>query len=190
MSSAERSSSPESDLPGVEGSRLLVGSPAGDSSADAARRALAGGTVVVDAVVVDASVAVGWFAAVPGSEQAVQLLEASPPLRLIAPDLVLIELLNAGWRSQRSGVITAAQLEGIAQLAPGLFTELIPAASLLAAAHRWCVQLDHPAVDCLYLALAERESAPLITQDQRLLQKLKDIPEARGLVLPLEAWRP
>ncbi|MEB3331276.1 MAG: type II toxin-antitoxin system VapC family toxin [Synechococcaceae cyanobacterium] len=174
----------------IEASRLRASSPAGDSSADAAGRALTGGTVVVDAVVVDASVAFGWFAAVPGSEQAVQLLEASPPLRLIAPDLVLIELLNAGWRSLRAGAITAEQLEGIAELAPGLFSEFVPAASLLAAAHRWCIQLDHPAYDCLYLALAEREGATLITQDQRLLQKLKPTPAARGLALPLQAWRP
>lgn len=93
----------------------------------------------VDAWVVDASVAFGWFAAVPGSEQAVLLLEASPPLRLIAADLVLIDLLNAGWRSQRAGAITREQLEGIA--AAG-------------ATHRWCRLLDHPDYDCLYLALA------------------------------------
>lgn len=141
-------------------------------------------------VVVDASVAFGWFAAVPGSDQAVRLLEASPPLRLIAPDLVLIELLNAGWRSQRAGAITSEQLDGIAQLAPGLFTALVPSASLLQAAHRWCRLLDHPAYDCLYLALAEREGTSLITQDQRLLRKLQATPEARSLALPLEAWPP
>lgn len=60
---------------------------------------------------VDASVDFGWFAAVPGSDQAVRLLEASPPLWLIAPDLVLVELLNAGWRSQRAGAITTEQLK-------------------------------------------------------------------------------
>ncbi|MFM7636007.1 MAG: type II toxin-antitoxin system VapC family toxin [Cyanobacteriota bacterium] len=138
----------------------------------------------------DASVAFGWFAAVPGSEQAVRLLEASPPLRLNAPDLVLVELLNAGWRSQQAGAITTEQLDGIAQLAAGLFTALIPAASLLQAAHRWCRLLDHPAYDCLYLALAEREGTPLITQHQRRLRKLLATPEARRLALPLEAWPP
>jgi len=184
VSSAECSASAESDLPRIERSRLPDISTPGGSTADADSRELAEGTVVVDA-----SVAFGWFADVPGSAQAVPLLEASPPLRLIAPDLVLIELLNAGWRSQRAGAITAEQLDGIAQLAPGLFTELLPAASLLAAAHRWCLRLDHPAYDCLYLALAERERVPLITQDQRLLQKLENIPEARRLALALEAWR-
>ena len=141
-------------------------------------------------VVVDASVAFGWFAAVPGSVQAVELLDASPPLRLIAPDLVLIELLNAGWRARRAGAITAEQLEGIAQLAPGLFTELVPAASLLKGAYRWCQLLDHPAYDCLYLSLAERQAAPLITQDERLLRKLQNSPETRDLAVALETWKP
>ena len=30
--------------------------------------------------------------------------------------------------------------------------------------------LDHPVYDCLYLALARREAALLLTADQRLLQ--------------------
>jgi hypothetical protein len=40
----------------------------------------------------------------------VNLLEGSPPARLIAPDLVLAELLNAGWKALGAGAITEAQL--------------------------------------------------------------------------------
>ncbi len=140
--------------------------------------------------VVDASVAFGWFVEVPGSAQAVRLLETSPPARLIAPDLVLVELLNAGWKARRAGAITEAQFEGIAQLASGLFSELVPAAALLQAAQRWCRRLDHPAYDCLYLALAERERATLITQDQRLLQKLRGMVLTDALAQPLATWSP
>jgi predicted nucleic acid-binding protein len=43
----------------------------------------------------------------------------------------------------------------------------------LARAAHWCRELDHPATDCLYVALAERERATLITADQRLLRKLQ-----------------
>lgn len=138
--------------------------------------------------VVDASVAFGWFAQVPGSDAAVRLLETSPPARLVAPDLVLVELLNAGWKARRAGAISEAQLEGIAQLAPGLFTELVPAAALLQPAQRWCSRLDHPAYDCLYLALAERRNGVLITQDKRLLQKLQAVSET--IALPLDQWQP
>jgi predicted nucleic acid-binding protein len=31
------------------------------------------------------------------------------------------------------------------------------------------MELDHPVYDCFYLALAERERAPLISADKRLL---------------------
>jgi predicted nucleic acid-binding protein len=138
--------------------------------------------------VVDASVAFGWFAEVESSAWSVALLEATPPAELIAPDLVLVELLNAGWKAQRMGAITEAQFAAIAELAPGLFRELVPAAALLNSAQRWCRQLDHPAYDCLYLALAEQRSAVLLTQDQRLLRKLESVPEAAELAMPLERW--
>ena len=64
--------------------------------------------------VVDASVAFGWFVEVPTSARAVALLEADPPCALIAPDLVLVELLNAGWKALRLGAITEAQFSAIA----------------------------------------------------------------------------
>ena len=101
--------------------------------------------------VVDASVAFGWFVAVPGSEQAALLLDHPANPLLLAPDLVLVELLNAGWKGWCSGAITEEQFEGIAALAPGLFSELVPAATLLPAARRWSQRLDHPADDaCIW----------------------------------------
>ena len=33
-------------------------------------------------------------------------------------------------------------------------------------------RLDHPLYDCVYLALAEREEATLVTADQRLRRRL------------------
>ncbi|MEB3167838.1 MAG: PIN domain-containing protein [Synechococcaceae cyanobacterium] len=51
--------------------------------------------------VVDASVAFGWFVESPASAPAVRLLESSPPARLLAPELVLVELLNLITRDQR-----------------------------------------------------------------------------------------
>ncbi|MFM7732443.1 MAG: type II toxin-antitoxin system VapC family toxin [Cyanobium sp.] len=135
--------------------------------------------------VVDASVAFGWFAAVAHSERAVALLEAQPAVQLLAPDLVLVELLNAGWKAQRQGAISEAQFLAIGELAPTLFSELVPAATLLVTAQRWCLQLDHPAYECIYLALAELRSAVLLTQDQRLLRKLQEVPQAAGLAMAI-----
>ena len=137
--------------------------------------------------VVDASVAFAWFAEMPHSEQAVTLLDAQPDIQLLAPDLVLVELLNAGWKAQRQGAITLDQFLAIGDLAPGLWSELVSAATLLKSAQRWCRALDHPAYDCLYLALAEMRSAVLLTQDQRLLRKLQTLPEAKGLAMAIDA---
>jgi predicted nucleic acid-binding protein len=136
--------------------------------------------------VVDASVAFGWFAEVAHSERAVALLDAQPAIQLIAPDLVLVELLNAGWKAQRQGAISEAQFLAIGELAPTLLSELVPAAALLARAQRWCHVLDHPAYDCLYLALAELRSAMLLTQDQRLLRKVQEVPQAAALAMAIE----
>ena len=99
----------------------------------------------------------------------------------------MVELLNAGWKAQRQGAISLDQFQAIAELAPGLFNELVTAAPLLARAQNWCPALDHPAYDCLYLALAEMRSAVLLTQDQRLLKKLEPLPNAAGLAMPIDA---
>jgi hypothetical protein len=55
----------------------------------------------------------------------------------------------------------------------GPFSQLVPSTALLPRAAHWCLELDHPADHCLYVALAERERATLITADQRLLRKLQ-----------------
>ncbi|MEB3199253.1 MAG: type II toxin-antitoxin system VapC family toxin [Synechococcaceae cyanobacterium] len=99
---------------------------------------------------------------------------------------MLVERLNAGWKEQRQGAISEEPFLAIAELAPQLFSELVPSAGLLLAAQRWCHELDPPADDCLYLALAEQRSAPLITQDQRLLRKLLESPRAAGLAMGLD----
>lgn len=50
-------------------------------------------------VVVDASVAVQWFANEPGSERAAQLIVGDH--RLLAPDLMPVEAANAWWKKVR-----------------------------------------------------------------------------------------
>ena len=92
--------------------------------------------------------------------------------------------MQAG-RHQRQGAISEEQFLAISEVAPSLFSELVPAATLLVGGQRWCHLLDHPAYDCLYLALAELRSAVLLTQDQRLLHKLRDVSQAAGLAMAI-----
>ena len=50
--------------------------------------------------------------------------------------------------------------------------ELLPTRSLWEAATRLAIELDHPAYDCLYLALAIASDCQFVTADQRFLRKL------------------
>ncbi len=59
-----------------------------------------------------------------------------------------------------------------ARLLEGADVELLPTRSLLGAATRMAIELDHPAYDCLYLALAEANDCRFVTADTRLLRKL------------------
>ena len=38
------------------------------------------------------------------------------------------------------------------------------------------VQLRHPACDCFYLALAEPNTSPLVTADEKLIRRCADTP--------------
>jgi len=65
----------------------------------------------------------------------------------------------------------------LAQLS-GLFDELVQLRPLAVPALTIAHDLDHPIYDCFYLALAERERAPLISADKRLLAAAK---RAKGI---------
>jgi predicted nucleic acid-binding protein len=86
----------------------------------------------------------------------------------------VLSLLNAAWKSLRLGAITTEPFQVLASRAAEPFSRLIPSSVLLTRAAHWCRELDHPAGDCLYGALAERERATLITANQRLVRKLQE----------------
>lgn len=119
--------------------------------------------------VVDASVAVLWYVESPASAAARQFVDGDEPL--IAPDLVVAEVANTAWKLARAGQIGDRQASIIATAVASAFSLLVPAAELAARAFTLARRLDHPVYDCLYLALAEIESAPLSTADRRLFQK-------------------
>jgi hypothetical protein len=51
-----------------------------------------------------------------------------------AQGLVLVDLLNVGGKAQRQGAISEEQFLAIGEIAPTLFSELVPAAGSTAAA--------------------------------------------------------
>lgn len=121
-------------------------------------------------LVVDASVAVKWLLIEPGRPEARRLLDQGQ--RLIAPELIVAEVVNVAWKRLIAGTIDRLQAAEIPGELPRLFAELCPIAPLAARALAIAEALGHPAYDCFYLALAETRNATLVTADRRFAQRL------------------
>ena len=114
--------------------------------------------------VVDASVAAKWLAPEMESAQAEALLDDE----LLAPDLLFAEVGNILWKKQTRGEIDTAAAQLGARWLLQVPLQVHETSSLLADALALALQLQHPAYDCFYLALALRADAPLMTADKRL----------------------
>jgi predicted nucleic acid-binding protein len=118
-------------------------------------------------LVVDASVATKWVVPEHGSAAAAALREADADL--IAPSLVIAEIGNALWKKASRGEIERREAIPALQLAISHFREIRPFEDLAGAALELAIDLRHPIYDCFYLALAERENAPLVTADEAMI---------------------
>jgi predicted nucleic acid-binding protein len=119
-------------------------------------------------VVVDASIACLWFANEPDEFGAIRLLETES--RLLAPDLMAVEVTNAWWKKVRRREMDATDVEQAVTNLLALEIAWTPSASLLRPAARLAIALAHPVYDCVYLALAAGSAAALATADGRLRQ--------------------
>lgn len=117
-------------------------------------------------LVIDASVACKWFIEEEGSDEAQQIVAVEETL--VAPDLIVAEVSNIFWRKVRlDQMLSSHATAGINGLMITL-TEIVPSATLVPRALEISLELDHPAYDCFYIALAESEDVRLITADKRL----------------------
>lgn len=117
-------------------------------------------------LIVDASVAAQWVLEQDGSSRAAALrLEDE----LIAPSLIASEIGSAIWKAVRRSAISRANALLAIEVALLPFAALIPDEELRVRALSIAMELNHPVYDCFYLALAEREGAPLVSADKRLL---------------------
>lgn len=115
--------------------------------------------------VIDASVAAKWLAPEPDSPLAAALLGDDGPL--MVPDLLYAEVGNILWKKQLRGEMDAAVAQVGARWLLHVPLQVHDSASLLADALALALQLQHPAYDCFYLALARRAGVPLVTADRR-----------------------
>ena len=60
-----------------------------------------------------------------------------------------------------------------ARLLQGAEFELLPMLPLFETATRISIEIDHPAYDCIYLALATERRCHFVTADERFLRKLR-----------------
>jgi predicted nucleic acid-binding protein len=115
-------------------------------------------------LIIDASVAVKWFLQETESAKARNLIGRDA---FIAPDFILLETHHAVWKSWRRDETTFAAVDAVAETLRSVFEHIEPSTSLLPAAARMSLTLSHAIYDCLYIALAQREHATLITADEK-----------------------
>ncbi|MBU9211625.1 type II toxin-antitoxin system VapC family toxin [Burkholderia multivorans] len=87
---------------------------------------------------------------------------------VLAPDLMLAESANVLLRKQRRGELSSGEVVEIIEAIASLPVRIEPHAPLLVAAFSLADTHDLTVYDALYLALAERHGARLMTCDDQL----------------------
>ena len=131
-------------------------------------------------LVVDASVAVKWFAEEEDSERAALLLSGGD--RLHCPRLLASEVASALWRKVLRGELeigfARARLASLVQMPVSWH----PDESLAPDAIRLAFAFDRTVSDCLYLALAYRLDARLVTADLRFAKEVAGVDAGAAVV--------
>ena len=119
--------------------------------------------------VIDASIAVKWVIEEEGTIQALSLRQRT---KLIAPELLVAECANILWKKVARDELSKEEALLAAKLLQGADVELLPMRSLFEVATSLAIELNHPAYDCIYLALAFENDCQFVTADERLVRKL------------------
>jgi predicted nucleic acid-binding protein len=135
---------------------------------------------------VDASVAIKWVVAENGTAEALALVGN----RLLAPSILQTECANILWKKVKRGEMFASEGRIAARLLASFGVEFLSPEPDLTRVLELALALDHPAYDCVYLALAESRRVPLITADERLVRVVRAAAQSSGelgkiSVLPL-----
>jgi predicted nucleic acid-binding protein len=139
-------------------------------------------------IVIDASIAVKWVVQEEGTTEALALRGGN---KLIAPDLLVSECADVLWKKVIRGELERQEAMLAARLLSAADIELLGTRGLLETAARLAIQLNHPAYDCTYLALAIGQDCRFVTADERFIRKVQGIgtPEMREFVLLLRQMR-
>ena len=121
-------------------------------------------------LVVDASVAVKWLIAEDDSDVARETVAKGDELH--APRLMASEIANALWRKARLGEIERSEAGAMLASVSEMPLRWGADDAVCADAVRLALELDRPVYDCVYLALAHRIGAIVLTADLRFLHAL------------------
>lgn len=91
-----------------------------------------------------------------------------PEEEVVAPSLYSVEVVNVAWKMVHREIMEKNEAKVLAQDALALPDRLVPADDMLTEAFALAVSLDHSVYDMLYLVLARRNDATLMTGDKRL----------------------
>jgi len=139
----------------------------------------------VKSVVVDASVAVCWFAREAGSPAANRLIRKD--VMMIAPSLILLELGNAVWKIWRRGQIDETQTEIAIREVNRFIPEIVEMAKFISPALALARETGHSIYDCVYFALARQRNLKLVTLDRKLVTAFAGLRDA-DRAAPLDDW--
>ena len=92
--------------------------------------------------------------------------------RLIAPDLLLVEVGGRIFREVRDGKMSRVGGDLAMSDMRSRFRKTTPVSRLIDAAWQMAMEISHPLSDCAYLALAFRKSGLLVTADEDFLRRV------------------
>ena len=144
------------------------------------------GALLLEHVVIDASVAIKWFIPEEDSDRAQRLLD----VHLFAPDILLVEVANY-LRTQvgRAKMSSQDGTDILADLHQAPIT-FHPDSQLAAPAYAYGVSVMHPVYDCLYYALAQKLNCYVITADRRFITAMNRDQAMQHRVLSLDMIDP
>jgi len=124
-------------------------------------------------IILDVSAAFAITTESPNSEKHLKALEKAD--QVLAPDLFYSESTNAAWKYHHIDDLPINLCLILADKAIRLVDTFFPSELLWQEALELAGKLAHPAYDCFYLVLAQREKASLLTMDKRLLKLAQDL---------------
>lgn len=125
-------------------------------------------------IVIDASVVIKLFFAEEHSVAAAACVKQAAALH--APDLLWSEIGNVIWKRHQRGTISAGDAVAMAKNILQLQVQIEQSHSLVPDALALATTLNSTVYDCLYLALAIRESLLFVSADLRFIRALSGTP--------------